>query len=57
MVRDSASLGRAVVRYLTDADLRHVTGAKGRTFVERNRGAGDRVLALIRSRLEAPHRR
>ena len=56
-VRDSASLGRAVVRYLTDADLRHVTGAKGRTFVERNRGAGDRVLALIRSCLEAPHRR
>ena len=57
MVRDSASLGRAVVRYLADADLRHVTGAKGRTFVERNRGAGDRVLALIRSCLEAPHRR
>ena len=56
-VRDSASLGRAVVRYLTDADLRHATGAKGRTFVERNRGAGDRVLALIRSCLEAPHRR
>ena len=56
-VRDSASLGRAVVRYLTDADLRHVTGAKGRAFVERNRGAGDRVLALIRSCLEAPHHR
>lgn len=56
-VRDSASLGHAVVRYLADADLRHATGAKGRTFVERNRGAGDRVLALIRSCLEAPHRR
>ena len=52
-VGDSTSLGRAVVRYLTDADLRHATGAKGRAFVERNRGAGDRVLALIRSRLEA----
>ena len=56
-VGDSASLGRAVIRYLTDADLRHSTGANGRAFVERNRGAGERVLAMIRAQLEAPLRR
>ena len=38
-VADSAGLGRAVVDYLHDADLRHATGAKGRAFVESNRGA------------------
>ena len=53
-VGDSASLGRAVIRHLTDADLRHTTGAKGRAFVESNRGAGDRVLAMIRTHLETP---
>ena len=47
VVADSTSLGRAVIRYLTDADLRHTTGAQGRAFVERNRGAGKRVLAMI----------
>lgn len=53
-VGDSESLGRAVVRYLTDAELRHNTGANGLEFVERNRGAGDRVLAMIRDHLEPP---
>ena len=51
-VADSAGLGRAVVDYLHDADLRHATGAKGRAFVESNRGAGDRVLAMIAPHLE-----
>ena len=51
-VSDSDSLGRAVIDYLHDADLRHTTGAKGRTFVESNRGAGDRVLAMISPYLE-----
>jgi len=54
-VVDSASLARAVIRHLTDADLRHTTGANGRAFVESNRGAGDRVLAMIRTHLEARH--
>ena len=54
-VSDSHSLGRAVVEYLHDADLRHTTGAKGRAFVESNRGAGDRVLAMISPHLEPGH--
>ena len=54
-VDDAAGLGRAVVDYLRDADLRHTTGAKGRAFVEGNRGAGDRVVALIDPHLEAEH--
>ena len=55
-VGDVASLGRAVVDYLRDADLRHTTGARGRAFVESNRGAGDRVVALISPHLEPAHR-
>ena len=51
-VDDAAGLGRAVVDYLRDADLRHTTGAMGRAFVESNRGAGDRVVALISPHLE-----
>jgi len=54
-VGDSDSLGRAVIDYLHDADLRHTTGAKGRAFVESNRGAGDRVLAMISPHLEPAH--
>ncbi len=54
-VSDSASLGRAVIDYLRDADLRHTTGAKGRAFVEGNRGAGNRVLAMISPHLEPAH--
>ena len=46
-VSDSADLGRAVVDYLHDADLRNTTGARGRAFVEGNRGAGERVLAIV----------
>ena len=46
-VSDSVDLGRAVIEFLHDADLRHTTGARGRAFVEDNRGAGDRVLAIV----------
>ena len=53
-VGDSAGLGRAVIAYLLDADLRHTTGAKGQVFVESNRGAGERVFAMIRAHLEPP---
>jgi len=55
-VGDAASLGQAVVDYLCDSDLRHTTGSKGRAFVEDNRGAGDRVVALINSYLERARR-
>lgn len=54
-VSDSSSLGRAVIDYLRDADLRHTTGAKGRAFVESNRGAGYRVLEMISPHLEPAH--
>ena len=54
-VGDAARLGEAVIDYLMDADLRHTTGAKGRTFVESNRGAGERVLAMISPHLEPAH--
>ena len=54
-VGDSAGLGAAVIEYLNDADLRHTTGAKGRAFVESNRGAGDRVAAMIGAHLEPAH--
>ena len=53
-VSDSASLGRAVIGYLSDADLRHTTGGKGRAFVESNRGAGHHVLAMISAYLGPP---
>ncbi len=53
-VGDSAGLGEAVIDYLNDADLRHATGARGRAFVEANRGAGDRVAALIGAHLAEP---
>ena len=55
-VGDAADLGQAVIAYLLDADLRHVTGARGRAFVESNRGAGERVFAMIRAHLEPPGR-
>ena len=42
-----ASLGRAVAGYLEDANRRHAAGERGRAFVESNRGARDRVLAMI----------
>ena len=54
-VGDSAALGRAVVDYLRDADLRHTTGSKGREFVENNRGAGNRVLEMIAPHLGSAH--
>ena len=54
-VGDSAGLGEAVIDYLNDADLRHTTGARGRAFVESNRGAGDRVAAMIGAHLEPAH--
>ena len=46
-VGDPASLGRAVIGYLRDANRRQAAGGRGRAFVEGNRGARDRVLAII----------
>ena len=54
VVEDAATLGDAVVDYLMDANLRHTAGARGRVFVECNRGAGDRVLAMISPYLQSP---
>ena len=46
-VADKSELGNAVVEYMHDANLRHVTGQRGRQFVEENRGALNRVMALV----------
>ena len=54
LVDDPASLGRAVIGYLRNADRRHATGEKGRAFVESNRGVQDRVFAMIRAHARAP---
>ena len=53
-VSDSKSLGDAVVGYLTDANLRYAAGGRGRAFVEANRGARDRVFAMIRTHANLP---
>ena len=46
-VTDSAELGEQVIRYLGDANLRHAVGQNGRNFIDRNRGAGDKVVAFV----------
>ena len=46
-VTNSAELGEQVIRYLGDANLRHTVGQNGRDFIERNRGAGDMVVAFV----------
>ena len=55
-VDDPASLARAVAGYLKDANRRYTTGGRGRAFVEANRGARDRVLAMIETLDGAPSR-
>jgi len=50
-VTDSAELGRAVTRHLSDGDVRRGVGEEGRRFVESNRGAKDRVMAMIDAQL------
>ena len=46
-VTSSTELGEQVIRYFADANLRHAVGQNGRDFVDRNRGAGDRVIAFV----------
>ncbi len=46
-VADKSELGEAVVEYMHDANLRHVAGQRGRQFVKENRGALNRVMALV----------
>ena len=46
-VADKSELGEAVVEYMQDANLRHVAGQRGRQFVKENRGALNRVMALV----------
>ncbi|MCP5149561.1 MAG: lipid IV(A) 3-deoxy-D-manno-octulosonic acid transferase [Ectothiorhodospiraceae bacterium] len=51
IVDDAPALGREVGRLLGDANLRHGLGEGARRFVEANRGALDRVLALVEQAL------
>nr|VFJ53035.1 MAG: 3-deoxy-D-manno-octulosonic-acid transferase [Candidatus Kentron sp. FM]VFJ62177.1 MAG: 3-deoxy-D-manno-octulosonic-acid transferase [Candidatus Kentron sp. FM]VFK14597.1 MAG: 3-deoxy-D-manno-octulosonic-acid transferase [Candidatus Kentron sp. FM] len=46
-VRDKAELTEVTVAFLQDANLRHSTGDKGKTFVEGNRGALEQIMMLI----------
>ena len=46
-IESAQALAEQVNIYLSDANLRHATGQKARDFVERNGGAGDRVLVLV----------
>ncbi len=46
-VADGGALATAVVEYLNDANLRHVTGQRGRQFVKSNRGALELVMELV----------
>ena len=46
-VRDAAELAAVITQWLADANARHETGVRGRAFVEENRGARERLLALI----------
>jgi 3-deoxy-D-manno-octulosonic-acid transferase len=46
-VSEAAQLGEAVKMYLSDATLKKQTGEKGRLFVEKNRGALERLLKII----------
>ena len=46
-VADQSELGKAVVEYMLDANLRHVAGQRGREFVKENRGALNLVMDLV----------
>jgi 3-deoxy-D-manno-octulosonic-acid transferase len=46
-VADQSELGKVVVEYMHDANLRHVAGQRGREFVKENRGALNLVMALV----------
>jgi len=46
-VRGAAELACAVTDYLGDGNLRHRDGQRGKAFVERNRGALDRVMEMV----------
>jgi 3-deoxy-D-manno-octulosonic-acid transferase len=46
-VSNTEQLVQAVKKYLTDTKLQRETGEKGRLFVQRNRGALERLLAII----------
>ena len=47
VVHDAAELTNELVRHLEDAELRARVGAAGRKTVEENRGALERLLALV----------
>lgn len=48
-VTNTEQLVQAVKMYLTDTRLKKETGEKGRLFVQRNRGALERLLAIVTS--------
>lgn len=47
IVEDPESLAQGIVRLLADGNLRHAVGERGRSVVERNRGAVDRIMDVV----------
>ncbi len=54
-VADARELGERARVLLQDANLRHNVGDRGRQFVERNRGALERLMRMIDEKLAAAH--
>jgi len=52
-VADARALGERALALLEDANLRHNVGDRGRQFVERNRGALERLMTIIDQQLVA----
>jgi 3-deoxy-D-manno-octulosonic-acid transferase len=52
-VADARALGERALALLEDANLRHNVGDRGRQFVERNRGALERLMTIIDQQLAA----
>ena len=50
-VHNQPELAAQVLNYAQDAELRHETGARGRSFVEKNRGSLQKLLNLIASKI------
>ncbi len=51
MIADDADLAKVMVRWLSDASERSRIGENGRSIVEQNRGAMERLLALVEQQL------
>ena len=56
-VPDAGALGKQVIEYLLDYDLRHRAGEKGRVFVTKNQGVLLKVMGIIDRVLASSYKR